>query len=252
MTVSDATKAGTTPQLEGTTSPEGKGGTPTIERDVSSQEEQPSLTQSQHESIVHALKSDWGRKVKDIEVERDNLTTQMGTSQSQLEDIQTERDNLQQQIEDLSSNDPQKYDLVKKDKELRDNQRRLKARITELDSRETKLGERETKVSSFEREVLVESIADEYEDGDSAKLKKAVEVFDKPTEEQIRTMAAIIFSAKTGGAEPEGRSPLKPDSGKSRGGSTYFTRTQIADRAFWEANKEAILEAQRQGRIRDE
>jgi len=253
MTVTDTTKTGTMPDSEGAKTPSDKGGTPETERGVSSDKgEQPLYTQSQADALIHAVRSDWGRKLKDIEVERDNLKTQVGTVQSSLDEIQSERDNLQQQIEDLSSNDPQKYDLVKKDKDLRDKQRQLKGRISELDDRETKLGEREGKVSSFEREVLVESIADEYEDGDSAKLKKAVEAFDKPTEEQIRTMAGIIFSGKTAGGETAAKKPLKADSGKSRGGSTYFTRTQIADRGFWEANREAILEAQKEGRIRDE
>ena len=214
-----------------------------------SAEEERLYTQTQVNELVHAAKSDAGRIAKGIETERDNLKSQITTRESELGDIQAERDTLQKKLEDLSSDDPQKFDLIKQDKELRDEQRKLKSRIKELDDRDTSLSEREKKVSSFELEVLIESIADEYKDGDSAKLKKAISVFENPTEEQIRNISQIIFSAKS--EKEEDKAPLKPDSGKTRGGSTYFTRAQIADRAFWEVNKEAILEAQAAGRIRD-
>lgn len=42
---------------------------------------------------------------------------------------------------------------------------------------------------------------------------------------------------------------VQTDSGKTTGGE-YFTREQIADRKFWTANKDAILKAQKEGRIK--
>jgi len=231
--------------------PESEVKTPeSVSRVSPEEEEQPIYTQKQSEALIHAAKSEAGRQVKAIETERDNLKSQIATKESELGDIQSERDSLQQQIEDLSSDDPKKFDLIKRDKNLRDREREVNGKISTLDDREQKLSEREKKVSGFELEVLIESVADEYEDGDSAKLKKALSVFENPTEEQARNIADIIFTNKTEGAEEKPKT-IKPDSGKTRGGSTYFTREQIADRNFWEANKDAILEAQKEGRIRE-
>jgi len=214
-----------------------------------SAEEERIYSQKQVDELIHAAKSDAGRLRTVAETERDTLKSQIMTKENELGDIQAERDSLRKDIEDMSSDDPKKFDLVKRDRELRSEQSKLKSRLTELDDRENKLSEREKKVSSFEMEVLIESVADEYKDGDSAKLKKALSAFENPTEEQVKNIGAILFSEKSEGEKAE---KLKPDSGKSRGGSTYFTRTQIADRKFWEANKDAILEAQAEGRIRNE
>ncbi len=251
MAVAEEIRTGTMPAPEGTKPPERKGKTPEAESKVSPEQEERLYTQGQADALVHAAKSEAGRKVKEIEAERDTLKSQMSSNETKVADIQAERDSLQEQIEELSSTDPKKFDLIKRDKTLRDQQRKFKENEQKLVDREQKLGEREKKVSGFEREVLIETIADEYEDGDSAKLKKAVSAFDNPTEEQIRTIAEIIFTAKTETPEKPKKPSLKPDSGKSRGGSTYFTRAQIADRAFWEANRDAILEAEKDGRIRD-
>lgn len=223
---------------------------PEPESRVSAEEEPLVYTQKQADALVHAAKSESGRKSKEIEVERDNLKSQIETKESELGDIQAERDSLQTQIEELSSDDPKKFDLIKKDKDFRDRERQLKTRLSDFDKKERGLAEREKKLITFELDVLIEEVTDEYEDGDSARLKKALSVFENPTEEQVKNIADIIFSKKPEGPEGEEKK-LKPDSGKSKGGSTYFTRAQIADRAFWEANRDAILEAQREGRIRD-
>jgi len=251
MAVAEEIRKGTMPEPEGTKPPEGKGKTPEAESKVSPEQEERLYTQSQTDALVHAKDSEWGRRFKVVETERDTLKSQMASNDAKVADIQSERDSLQEQMEELSSTDPKKFDLIKRDKVLRDQQRQINDRTKGLDEREQKLVEREKKVTGFEREVLVETIADEYEDGDSAKLKKAVSVFDNPSEEQIRNIAGIIFSTKAEAAEKPKKPPLKPDSNRSRGGSTYFTRAQIADRSFWEANREAILEAEKEGRIRD-
>jgi len=226
--------------------------TPEEASKVSPEGEQPIYTQKQADALIHAERSEWGRKVKEVESERDNLRSQIKTKESALEDVQAERETLEKRIDDLASDDPRKFDLMKLDKEFRKQERELKDRLRTLDDRETKLSEREKKVNSFEREVLIETIADEYEDGDAAKLKNAISGFENPTEEQIRTIADIFWKKKEEEEKEKKPKAPKPYSGKNEGGSPYFTRTQIADRKFWEANREAILKAQAEGRIRDE
>ncbi len=253
MAVSTEIKAGTMAEGEGNKTPLPEAKTPGVESKVSPEEEErPIYTQKQVASLIHAKDSEWGRKAKAVEEERDNLRKDMKTHQSRTDEIQAERDTLQEKMEELTSDDPKKFDYVKRDKQLRDLQRQLNAQKSELDGKVQALAEREKKVNSFELEVRIATIADEYEDGDEGRLKKAVSVFESPTEEQIKSIAAILFSQPSVPAEAESKPPLKPDSGRTRGGSTYFTRTQIADRKFWEANKEAILLAQKEGRIRDE
>ena len=229
-----------------------KGKTPEETTTVSPEEETPIYTQKQADALIHAARSEWGRQAKPIEEERDKLKSQIKTKETELEDIQAERETLNKQIEDLASDDPKKFDYIKRDRELRERERNTKNKISTLDDREAKLSEREKRVNSFEREVLIETIADEYEDGDSEKLKNAISGFENPTEEQIRTIADIFWKKKEE-EEEKGKKPKapKPYSGKSEGGSPYFIREQIADRAFWEANRDEILKAQKEGRIRD-
>ncbi len=223
--------------------------TPEEASKVSPEEETPIYSQKQADALIHAAKSEWGRQVKEVESERDNLKSQIKTKETELEDIQAERESLTKQIDDLTSDDPKKFDLIKKDRELRERERTTKSRISTLDEREAKLSEREKRVNSFEREVLIETIADDYEDGDAEKLKNAIGGFENPTEEQIRTIADIFWKKK----EKEEKKPKapKPYSGKNEGGSPYFTRAQIADRKFWEAHRDEILKAQAEGRIKD-
>lgn len=241
-------------------SPVEKGKTPDEASKVSPEQEPLVYTQAQAEVLMHAAKSEAGRELTDVRTERDNLKGRIETAEKQISDMEAERESLQSQIEDLSSNDPAKFDLIKRDKDLRDKIRQHEANVKALGDREKAISEREKEHAAFKFDVDIETVVDEYEDGDSTRLRNALRLFENPTEEQIRSVADSLFGQKaesseseSKGAEPPPTKPVKkPDSGKSRGGSTYFTRSQIADRAFWEANKDAILEAQKEGRIRDE
>lgn len=219
---------------------------------VSPEDEQPIYTQSQHDALAHAIRSEEGRTRKEVESERDNLRSQIKTRESELEDNQAERESLQKQLEDMSSDDPKRFDVVKKTRELMEQERELKKNTRSLEERETNLSVREKEVSSFRLAGLLEQIADDYEDGDSTKLKAAIGGIENLTEEQVRTIANTFWKKKVEEPEvPGSKKAPKVYSGKSEGGSPYFTRAQISDRAFWEENKEAILKAQKEGRIRD-
>jgi hypothetical protein len=99
------------------------------------------------------------------------------------------------------------------------------------------------------REARIISIADELgvldEVGEVSKMCFTLGATD---EEQIREVIGTVFTK----GEIGSGTLFEPDSGKTKGSKTFFTRTQIKDRAFWTANKDAILEAEKEGRVRDE
>ena len=66
--------------------------------------------------------------------ERDSLKGQIATKDSELEDIAEERKGLQSQIDDLTSDDPEKFNLVKKERGLRERESTLKAEKRTLEA----------------------------------------------------------------------------------------------------------------------
>lgn len=214
---------------------ETKAKTPEQESKVSSEEK--IYTESQHEAIVHSLKSEHGRLLKEVEAERDSLKSQIMTKSNELEDVQADIGTLEKKIEDMSSDDPAKFDAVKELKALRQERRDLNTKLRGLDTREQQLTEREKKVNSFELEVLFETVADEYEDGDAARLKKAVSVFENPTEEQVRSIAESFWNKKAVVEEP--KTP-RPFGAITQGGGKSFKDASADDKlteGFKQVNK---------------
>lgn len=157
-----------------------------------------------------------GRDWKALETERDTLKSHITAKETEIEDIQTERESLQKQIDDLASGDPDKFNLVKKDKELRERERKYKADLQALEVDKRAHGERLTRAEAIERDVLILEIAEEYENADAEKLTNLCETLGAKTEEQIKKIAETLWAKKEGAPE----SPLmKPDSGVTRGGS---------------------------------
>ncbi len=228
--------------------------TPAKEAPVSPEEEPLIYSQTQGDALFHAGKSEGGRDSVDLRTKLTEAESKVTTLTTNLDDIKSERDKIQGDLEDLSSDDPKKFDLIKRDRDLRQRESDTKGRLSKAETLETNLTEREKKVSSFELQGIVETVAGEYEDGDVKRLKDAIAGFDKPTEEQVRHLAGIIFNDKTTPDE-QTKSP-KRYSGKSDGGggTAIYTRAQIADRAFWTEHQEDILKAQAesgQPRIKD-
>ena len=185
-----------------------------------SPEDEPKYSQNQLDLMLQQATSEAGRQRKDAETERDTLKSQIQTKESELGDIQSERDSLQTQIEGLTNDDPKKFDLVKQDKQLRERERQHKTNIRAFEERETKVNARAEKADAFEAEVLMETIADEYEDGDKAQLVKMCTTAGAKTEETIRQVANILWGkAKT----PTGKkktTTLKKVSGTTAGSGT--------------------------------
>ena len=206
------TPEGTMPGTEGTKPPEVKGKIPEGGKEVSAEDKL--YTQRQLDAFIHAAKSEIGRNVKDLERERNDLKSQLQTKTSEVEDIKSERESIQQQIEDLSSEDPKKFDLIKRDKELRDRERKARERERDIEAKERVNAERIARADAFEVELLCESIADEYEGGNSMMLHNICKATGVKTEEAIHNLADTLWS-KT--PEPV-KEPLKTYSGYTGGG----------------------------------
>ena len=185
-----------------------------------SPEDEPKYSQNQLDLMLQQATSEAGRQRKDAETERDTLKSQIQTKESELGDIQAERDSLQTQIEGLTENDPKKFDLVKKDKDLRIGETKLKTDTQALEDERAKVNARAERADAFEAEVLMETIADEYEGGDKAQLQSMCKTAGAKTEDTIRQVADILWGkAKT----PTGKkttTTLKKVSGNTAGGGT--------------------------------
>jgi len=216
MAVTD-TDPGTKVETPGQETPGAEAQTPGAEQQVSPEDE-PRYSQKQWDAFAHQMKSDSGRVQKELETARDNLQARVDTATSQIEDVQAERDSLQTQIEGLTENDPKKFDLVKQDKDLRARERKYKENLRTLEGRETNVNSRLEKAETFELEVLIETVADEYEDGDKDQLKRMTEATGAKTEEDIRRNAEILWGKST--PKGEKKTPLKKVSGETKGGGT--------------------------------
>jgi len=218
--------------------------------EVSPEEQEPKIyTQKQADALVHAAKSEGGRKVKAAEIERDSYKSKLEVKESELADNATEIESLQAKFDDMAKEDPAKFDVAKELKSLREERKKLKADQTALATERQTYGEEVRVAKDTMREIRVWEIAAEYEGGDPVVLKNLCDTFEANTEEQIRKAADTIWT-KPAEKETKLKAP-KPYSGKSEGGTPYFTRAQIADRSFWNEHKDEILKAQKEGRIKD-
>jgi len=218
MTVAEKEK-GTMLEAKGTKTPEVEGKTPVSEK-VSSEQAQKLYTQAELDAMLHAAKSEAGRKAKEIEQERDTLKSQLSAKEQEIEDIQSERDSVRQQIEELTADDPKKFDLIKRDKELRDEQRQLRAEKQALEAEKQAHAETIRIASETMREITIWDVASEYEGGDAVRLKALADTVEATTEEKIREVANILWKPKgeTERKEPE-KETLKPYSGYTEGGA---------------------------------
>lgn len=219
---------GTMAEAKGSSAPEAEVKTPDEVSKVSPKEEKveekPTLTVTQHEALIHMATSEAGRLQKAAETERDGFKTRAEKAEALAEDIQAERDRLQTDIEGLTNDDPKKFDLVKRDKELRDAQRTLQTATDDL-ATEAKAHEETVKIATDTMlEIAIWDIATEYEGGDPVILKNLCATLGVTTEEKAREVAGNLWEkaeekvpAKKGESEGEVKEKLSLDPGGSHG-----------------------------------
>jgi len=184
-------------------------------------------------AITKAVREATGKQGKEhklvldtITKERDELKTRASTAESKIESIEDERKALREQIEDLTSDDPKKFDLVKKDRELRDKEAKMKADLQAWQSEKQSYDERINRTAEREKAMTIFDIAAEYEnpqpDALEAKVKELEEKLSVKitSEEQIRSVAEILWGESEGKKPPETKEPLKTYSGRTAGGGS--------------------------------
>ena len=206
----------------------------------------PTISLNEMGKLTQIAAAKAGDKWKGVEVERDTLKKQVVTLNSQVGDHQVENESLLKQVDDLSSNDPARKDLTKREKQVRDERRQLGTDQESLKTGQEELRVGREEVEAMNREATIISIADDLGALDEVdQISRLCSTLGATSDEQIKEVISTVFKANSG------ETSIHSDSGKSRGSNTYFTRAQIKDRAFWLTNKEAILEAEADGRIRD-
>ncbi len=177
-------------------------------------------TYSEEEFTAKVLNvhSENGRLKKDLEnrtKERDTLQRQTKKDETRLEGVAKEREDLQKQIDDLSSADPDKSDFVKKLRGLKEEEQKLKDRISDQEDKEFTFAERIKKVEAKELEDSMRELVGEYENGDLSKLEELRETADVTNIEQIRKLADTIWEKKKEPSTPV----IEPFSSETEGGA---------------------------------
>jgi len=146
------------------------------------------------------------------------LTLTVEAKESELASLTEERKSLEKQIEDLTSDDPAKFNLVTKDKELRERERQLKA---EHQTREADWLAKQERIQLAEEtlsEIDIWEVSTEYENGDPVKLKELCSIFNATTDEQRRKVAETLWPKKPEAPKEPVPVGQKPYSGVTRGG----------------------------------
>ncbi len=146
----------------------------------------------------------------------------------ELSEVQDDREALRSQISELSSKDPEVFNLAKKEQELRGRETELKRGIKEhaIDVQTAK---------EFKREVVIQKVVEEYEGGDFVKLKGLCESFNVSSEDQIRTAADTLWGKKFNPPASEPPPPAPPAiSGVTSGGESAPESARGKMRAGWD------------------
>jgi len=193
----------------------------------------PKTEEEYQAAITRAVREATGKQGKEhklvlesITKERDELKTRASTAESKIQSIEDERKSLREQIEDLTSDDPKKFDLVKKDRELRDKEAKMKADLQAWQTEKQSYDERISRTAEREKAMTIFDIAAEYDDPQPDVLEAKVKDMETKlnvkitTEEQIRSVAEILWGESEGKKPPEAKEPMKTYSGQTAGGGT--------------------------------
>lgn len=203
-------------------------------------EEKPIYTQTQADELIHAARSEAGRLQKDAETERDDFKTKAGKAEALVEAIQVERDRLQADIEELTADDPKKFDLVKRDRELRDAQRTLKTATDELATQQKDSEAMVTTAKETMLEIAIWEVATEFKGGDPVRLKALCASLGITDEAKLREVAGNIWekveakapAEKAEGEGEVGKEKLNLDTGDTSGGVGEETDQEKLDKRY--------------------
>jgi len=166
------------------------------------------LTPAQVDQLVKERHSKLDTKIHGLE-------TTIADRDKELTAIRDERKSLKKQIDELGSKDPEAFNLVKKEQELRERENKLRDDRDALTKDQETNKDRLALAADTLMEIEVWDISTEYEGGHAVKLKDLCITFDAKTPEQIRKVADTLWQRKQGRA-----STVQPYSGVTSGGGS--------------------------------
>ncbi len=231
---------GTMTEAKGSSDPEVEVKTPASESKVSPKEEKveekPIYTQTQHDGLLQMATSEAGRLKIDAETERDTAKSDVTRLTSDLEGTTEDIKNLEAKLDDMASEDPKRFDVVKELKEAREIKSKLKVATGEL-ATEVKAHEETVKIAGETMlEIAIWEVAAEYKGGDPVRLKALCVTLGVTDEAKLREVAGNLWEkgeAKTPAKKDEGeeKEKLSLDGGGTHGGGE-LTEQQMLDRRY--------------------
>ena len=214
---------GTMPEVEGRNiSPSKESGTP-----ESANVSPETLPKEEVERLLHQVRSEEGRKRGEVESQLREAQAKSQNLEADIADIQEERAQVQKRIEDMSSNDSERYNLVKHEKEIAERERQAKTKLREADTKLRNAEVKESQYNAWERDQLVYRTADEFitTDGqpvDFDAFKGKADMFKLNDKEALTTLAeAMGFKPKSSGTTSTEKPKLY--SGITSGGQEDFS-----------------------------
>jgi hypothetical protein len=189
-----------------------------------SQQAETTYTKEQLQNYTRDALMEQGRKHKEaitsLQRERDEARSKQGDTEF-----------LQKQVDELTSKDPEVFNLAKKEKELREE----RSSLTKDKNEHAASIER---VKNFDREVIIQRVVEEYEGADFGKLKGLCETFNAFSEDQIRTAADTLWSKAFN--PPVSTVPAAPPalSGMTSGGRSFQRDPKNPDQTLAEGFRE--------------
>jgi hypothetical protein len=175
---------------------------------------------------------------------------QAGREAKAIEQAKVELEKKEQELVQWRRHkDEAEYEAVRGDPDALSQYQKEKAiqkREDELVKRELKHQVEIERVREYAKEKETSDIAQKY--GIDADMLNDL---DLPSDKLEKVAAKMVNQELADTGKKATTSRVKRDSGMTIGGRTSFSREQIKDHEFFKANKEAILEAQRLGRISD-
>ncbi len=192
------------------------------ENESNSQQTPRIYTEAEHKKAVEDAIAQYGDRIKreridPIAKELETFKLQVQNKDTDIADNTAEIDRLQARIDDMASNDPERYDANKEFKAAKEERKQLKLERRSLQEKELTYGERIKGVESIEREALIQGLIKDYEGGDLDKLKKISETTAATSEVKIREIADTIGSKRAPVRVPT-TPVLNPASSKTLGG----------------------------------
>ncbi len=205
----------------GQTSDGGKGST-------SREAPPPTYTKTQEDvdKAINDALARAGRDAKSLETWEKSLKSK----EASLSGLEQEREDIKTQLAELAEQDPDKFNVVQKSRELKNKEMKLKEQEATLN---TSIAEHEAvikKASAWEFSQMLTTIVVEYEGLTAEKLLTACTKLGITDEAKARDLAETIGTKKAVAEQPRKPSPNPVDSGKTSGGGDNLASLSPGDR----------------------